>query len=711
MTQIVRKGDPESAERAAELFNEANEAYDRGEYLLAIDLLDDAISNGLSNVVALNNKGAALDALERREAAAECYRSALAQSPEYELAWHNLGNCLFAQERYGPAARAYSKAARFNPDRTENLIGLAESLIEAGRFRKARAVIERLTAAAVKDKSLLLIQSDLYIRSRDGVSAIECCERYISASPDDTLGHAHLGGIRHELGDYKKAIKSLRRAVELSPDDPQIWNNYGYSCFCDGRIERALAAFDRAIAVNPSYKHAWYNKGYSLHGVDRLEEAVRCYERALEIDSSDPILLNNLGNALYNLGRYADSLPSFVEAIDVDPDYEIAWNNIGNALEKMGRYEDAIPFHDRSLEIRPDFDYAIYAKGVCKAAIGEVEEGYELVLESLDLNPSYDEAWRARSLIALQLGRTDDALASIENALALNPTLCDGWVERGDILARMGDGSGAHISYDRALACAEEMVSKLPMDGDPWRMKASVLFRLGRHMEALDSAVRAVTSRHPDMDALPLAFEICRVAGISELPQELVHVADGQKEPDRVLPYAAFMASQGDWSCVSERLFAIPFGELTQKGRLMLAKAIAATQDRQKALDFASRCPADERDKLVAEVEAMVGNLEAATERYRLILDRTPGDHAVALGLANALLSLNRFEEAVEAARIAAGIDAADWEPHEIMANAFESLGDSKRANEAGSWAKELKGRCLARPSVKSSGGMRGWLD
>lgn len=695
MTQIVREGSSEDSERASELFAKANEAYDRGEYILAIELLDDAIFDGPPSVVALNNKGAALDALERREAAAECYRSAISRSSSYELAWHNLGNCLFAQERYGQAARAYSKAARLNPERVENLIGLAESLIESGNHRRARAAIEEISTAAEKARSLLLVQADLYVEALDGDSAVERCKKYISSDPNDVLGHAHLGGVRHELGDYRESIRSFERALKLSQDDPQIWNNFGYTCYCAGQTDRALAAFDRAIEIDPEYKHAWYNKGYSLHGVDRLEEAVRCYEKALAIDPADPILLNNLGNALYNLGRYADSLPSFVEAIDVDSDYEIAWNNIGNALEKMGRYEDAIPFHDRSLEIRPDFDYALYAKGVCKAATGEVEEGYELLLESLDLNPSYDEAWKARSLVARQLGRMDDALSSIESALAVNPLLCDGWLELGDMLADLGDGSGAHASYARALESAEELASKMPLDGDPWRTRASVLSRLGRYAEALESAIRAVRSRHPDMSALQLAFDICRVSDVSELPPELAEVADGQKAIDHVLPYVAFLARRGDWSLVAQKLSAYAPEDLTSVARSTLVRAISVTEGREKALAIASRCPEDERDRLVAEVEYSSGNWKDAIRRFRAVLDKTPGDHLAALGLADALLNDGRFREAAEAASIAAGVDTSDWEPHEIMAEAFDSMGNDKRAFEARRRADELKARCV----------------
>ncbi len=695
--------DPQ-AEHSA-LFTQAIEAYDRGEYSLAIDLLDEALSKGLSSAVALNNKGASLDALGRRSEAEECYRSSISESPSYELAWHNLGNCMFAQERYWSALRAYRKAHKLNPDRIENLIGISESYNEIGLRRRSRLTTKKITIPKGGDASLWLTKADLYLEARDGISSVVCCKWYIAMKPDDALGHVHLGGVKHELGEYDDAIRSFEKALKLSPNDPHIWNNFGYSCFCAGRTDRALAAFDRAIELNPEYKHAWYNKGYSLHGVDRLEEAVKCYRKALAIDAADPVLLNNLGNALYNLGHYAESIPLFVEAIDVDPDYEIAWNNIGNALEKMGRYEDAIPFHDRSLEIRPGFDYALYAKGVCKVAVGEPEEGYELLLESLDVNPTYDEAWKARSSAARHLGRMDDALSSIDIALTMNPMLCDGWLERGDMLLEAGDGVGAHESYSKALMCAGELESMYAHEGDTWRVKAVALSRLGRHGEALESAVRAITSRNPDKSAVPLAFEICRISGVIELPPELIEVVDRLGDIDVVLPYAAFLAQRGDWNGVVRRLSEFNPEDLTAAGRSMLVTALANTEGPGIAYQFVTRCPEDESHRLAAEVAYLSGDWSEAADGLRVVLDESPGDYSTAIRLANALLSLDRLEEALDAAEVASGIDTSDWEPHELIARAFDGLGNVRGAAKARARADELRESCLPRPDGFLSAG------
>lgn len=692
MTEVSEEHTSRKSPKTADLFARANKAYDAGDYEAAVRLLADAISLDPENVVALNNKGAALDALGKREAAETCYRRAIALSDDYELAWHNLGNCLFAQEMYEGAAKAYSKAAGLNTARAENVVGLAESHAELGNTRRASVAIAKMPPT--DDDSHLLTQADLYLAVQLGDKAAQCCERYISLHPDDPAGHVHLGGAMQELGRYDDAIPCFERALKLSQDDPQVWNNFGYTCFCANKIDRALAAFDRSIEIDPSYKHAWYNKGYALHGVDRLEEAVECYREALKIDENDRVLLNNHGNALYNLGRYAESIPSFVAAITVDPDYEIAWNNIGNALEKMGIYSDAIPFHDRSLEIRPDFDYALYAKGVCKAAVGDVEEGYDLLLESLDINPSYDEAWKARSAVARQLGRMDDALSSIDRALTLNPELCEAWIDRGDILIAVGDGIGAEQSYSRALACADDSIASSPSDGDPWRIRAEALVRVGRYSDALDSAVRAVTSPHSDITVLPLAFNVCRLSGVDSPPHELVQAVSGCAAPGPVLAYAEFVGARGRWEEVVDVLYSRDMEELTPPSRLLFVRALVSLGDLESAKAIVASSPGTERLRLEAEVRMLSSGEEDRIKSLEDTLRSWPSDHAAAVCIAKALLAKGAFRDAVKAAETAIGSDEADWEPYEILSDAYEALGMAGKSGEAQQHARRLLARC-----------------
>ncbi|MFY9605241.1 MAG: tetratricopeptide repeat protein [Thermoplasmata archaeon] len=689
MNQAI-EGIPSSQKgKGSELLERANQAYDAGQYELALELFNAATSNGAESEVIYNNKGAALDALQRNSEARECYTKATMMNPMYELAWHNLGSSLFIQDMFSEASRAYSKAASLKPDRKENWSGLAASLTKVNKRKRAKSAIEKLDRFADKDPSVLLLQADLYLDAGFTEQAMKRSSEFISKRKDSAEGYAHLGNAEHELGDYGEAIATFEKALEIAPNDKELWNNLGYTCFVAGYLDRALSSFDKALAIDPNYKHAWYNKGYAYHGADLLEQAVDCYRKALSIDPHDRVLWNNLGNALYNLGKYADSIPKFVEAITVDPDYEIAWNNIGNALEKMSMFNEAVSYHDRSLDISPDFDYALFAKGVCRSMMGDLEGGYDLVLESLDLNPHYDEAWKARASIAGKLGRWDEALIAIEEALAINPEFDQGWTERGEILLRVGNAEASQASFEMALTCLQEVSLDTVSGVSALMRRGELMSRLGKFDEALANLESAVLSTKVDSAGIPKVLELRRFLNRWELPKSIRDIAEKSPDIKVRLSYAGFLLDAGDAQAVESILSNTSSVDANgnRDVQLLRARALAVQGKLDQALEIAASLEEGGFDyhssRFEGEIREAKGDLDGAEMAYEHALAHVPSDLAAATALARVQLKLNKPESAIASADLAVGIDSRDWVPHKIKSDALKSIGeDAKAAQE-----------------------------
>ena len=673
------------AERAYALFDKANSAYDSGDFELAVDLFDRVIGLGMRSETVYNNKGAALDALGRREDAVRNYDLAVRTKPGYELAWHNLGNSRFSEERWSEAAAAYRKAARLNPGRWENLSGLAAAYIRSGQLRKAKSIIGNMSGLARADPSFSLAQAELYLDAGYCDLAVRCCEEYIARNPGPSDGYSMLGTALHEAGEFSKAVSAFEEALKREPENAEIWNNLGFSCFSMGDMERATKSFDKALTIDPQYKHAWYNKGYALHGADRLDEALECYTKALAIDKNDKVLWNNLGNALYNLGRYAESIPKFVSAISVDQDYEIAWNNIGNALEKMGMHNEAIPFHDRSLDIRPDFDYALYAKGVCRAAIGDVEGGYDLILESLDLNPTYDEAWKARARVAMVLGRWDEALMSIEESLSVNPSFDEGWAERGELMLMMGDAEAAEKSFQTALMCLENIPHGTVAEVTSTIRRAELLLRLGRFEEALATLERLDSIHKLSPHALTVILDIRRMLSMWHLSPGVAEALETSEDDGLRIRYADFLTDAGEPAKAVQVVEASIGGDLSRHAMLVKAKALVAlakTSEAALVLKSLEGTAAQGDDVLLtAQLEEVAGDIDKALADYERSLQAMPSRFSAALAVARTRAMRFQPTDAIRAADLAIGIDSREWEPFELKSRCLLAKGDHKRAD------------------------------
>ncbi len=695
MTKKDRSHEDGERPRGLELLERANSEYDAGNYHGALELFDQALRSGVDNEVLYNNRGAALDAVGRGREAIESYLKAVSRSGKYELAWHNMANSLFSQEEFSDAAAAYAKAAALDKDRIENVSGLARAYLRTGKNGRAVAVIKKLSRFAEKDQKVLLTQCDLYVDAEEFILAEQCARAYLAKYPNDVEGYARLGNVEHEMGVYGKAVDSYEKALQLAPQDKELWNNLGYTCFLAGFFDKAIESFDKAIQLDPLYKHAWYNKGYAYHGADMLERAVECYNHAVAIDQNDPVLWNNLGNALYNLGRYRESIPKYIEALIVDPDYDIAWNNIGNALEKMGEYAEAIPYHDRSLEISPDFDYALFAKGVCKAETGDLEGGYDLVLASLELNPGYDEAWGARANMAEQMGRLDEALLAIEESLLVNPDFDEGWTKRGEILLTMGNVEAAEASFEMALRCLENSNPETAGGLASVVRRGEVMIRLGRLEDALVNIETVVLSGRMNSKMILKDLELRRFLGRFDLPKALLETIRKITEPEIIAACAEFMVDAGNVP-EAERVMS------AAKGIPTLSSGFARVQARilmaKGEMDSATRLlesfdgRRSEADLLVMEADANAtsGNEAKAADLLARAVELDPSNYPAAVGLARLKLRLKRAKECISAADIATGIDAREWEPHKLKAEAYKLLNSPAMAEFELTQAKDL---------------------
>jgi tetratricopeptide (TPR) repeat protein len=679
----ITEGGPDGARAVLE---RANASYESQDYVRALELYEEAMAMGLRTETLLNNRGAALDALGRAEDASLSYLSAVDISPDYELAWHNLGSSLYSQGRVDESAAAFKKALSLNRGRLENYTGLAFAYIRMGARSRARDTVDMMTPL-ISDREMLLKQAQLYLDAGSAESAVKCCRSFLAGHDDDLRGWRLLGAALHDEGHYYDAVRAFERIIESSPSDAEAWNSMGYSYFCAAHIERAIDCFNRAIEIAPRHKGAWYNKGYALHGADRLAEAVECYREAIAIDPGDKVLWNNLGNAQYNLGMFAESIPKFVSALEVDPDYEIAWNNIGNAFERMGMFAEAIPYHDRSLDIRPDFDYAMYAKGVCLAATGRPDEGYDLVVESLDLNPGYDDAWKARSRIAAQLGRVDEALLSIEEALEINPSYDEGWSDRGDLLASIGDHDGARLSYERALECNGGGGLVTAAEVDSAHRRSTVLTKLGRYAQALDALTALAAAGRLSRFGALAAVRLARIMALAVLPGPVMDVIAASEWGDVKAETAESLISTGMTEAALSLLDGPVSGSPSPMALRLRAKAAAAAGDVDAGLSIIGKMPDVTADASVLALKGELleakGDLASATQAFAIASERDPSDYHSALGRARTLLGLGRNGEALKAAVRASGISPREWEPFELMSIAYGAMGDHKKAENA----------------------------
>ena len=65
--------------------------------------------------MAWNNKGLALDDINKYDEAIKAFDKAIEINPQYSLAWYNKGRALYKLNKFDEAIKAYDKAIEIDP--------------------------------------------------------------------------------------------------------------------------------------------------------------------------------------------------------------------------------------------------------------------------------------------------------------------------------------------------------------------------------------------------------------------------------------------------------------------------------------------------------------------------------------------------------------------------------------------------------------------
>jgi len=243
----ILKAHPRQPEALLRLGVIAGQTNDPGK---AVVLLDKAIACDPQNAAAFNNRGLALQALGRSNAALASYDRAIAIKPDYALAHFNRGNALKDLARPDDAVDSYRKAIAIQAD-------FAEAHFNLGVIQGERKLCD---------------------------AALASYDRAIAARPGFAEALFNRGNILRELTQWPAALDSYDRAIAARSPYPEAYLNRGDVLHSLKRRGAALASYESAIAQRAGYAKAYLNRGNVLRELKQLDAASASYDRAFEID-------------------------------------------------------------------------------------------------------------------------------------------------------------------------------------------------------------------------------------------------------------------------------------------------------------------------------------------------------------------------------------------------------------------------------------------
>lgn len=254
------------------------------------------------------------------------------------------------------AAATYAKVSSDAPEHYLAEIGRAETLIAAGKPDAALEVMQALSKAYPKVRTVHATYGDMLRRESRFEDASRAYDAAIAllGTPDENDWRLFFSrGICHERQKrWDLAQADLRKALDLSPDQPQVLNYLGYSMLeMNQNLDDALALIERAVKVDPNSGAITDSLAWAYFRMGRYQDALDPMERAAQMEPVDPVVTDHLGDVYWAVGRQLEARFQWRRALSYGPEEKDAKRirrKLELGLDKVLADEGAAPLETKN---------------------------------------------------------------------------------------------------------------------------------------------------------------------------------------------------------------------------------------------------------------------------------------------------------------------------------------------------------------------------
>ena len=321
-------------------------AFRAEEFDTALTLLDGAIASGeLAGETlagAHSNRGLALAALDRFEAAVGAFSAALEMQPDLAQALRSRGLTLAQLGRFAEAIPDLDKGLEARP--RDPFVLNERGLAYAGLGQHARAA-EDFEAALEMEPGFIDARTNL----RAAVTAAGEVDRLAAIDAEELALAARA---QTNDGQYLAAFQIYTRALEVDPRNPTVLFERGVVLMNLGRYADSVADYDVLLADDPDSADGYYNRAFAHAKLGQFAQAIADYsaELALRPDYMESFYLR--GQAHGDLSNYEAAVADYTVVLAREVFNTRALRARGYAAFYIGRFE--LTEGDFELSVRDD---------------------------------------------------------------------------------------------------------------------------------------------------------------------------------------------------------------------------------------------------------------------------------------------------------------------------------------------------------------------
>lgn len=343
-------GDDEE-EDPVKIFNEGQEAHERGDFEAALKLYEKALEIVPEFPEAEYQRGNALLSLGNPVEAEEAFRSAINLRENWTLPMTSLGVLLVQNNKFEEAEQILTKTIQLSGINFLAYSALTDLRIRTGAapevLRQLLTKVQYLTTKANPTASIWASRAALERALGDKKSAIGSLSRALSIDPFDKSALAERAELSLSEGDYKSALEDAGKLKQMSPDSANVNFLLARIYASKGDLEESVKILD--TIKNPTAEILTFRDKINASSSQNVGEL----EKQLEKDEKNAAILGRLCNLL-RVENPQKSLNYCRRASEAEPNNLNHAIGFGAALVSAKQYVNAITLFKRLLEISPD---------------------------------------------------------------------------------------------------------------------------------------------------------------------------------------------------------------------------------------------------------------------------------------------------------------------------------------------------------------------
>lgn len=286
--------------------SEGNSHYKNGNYKMAIDSYEKAISSRENLALAWFNMGNAYYQEETSNKAVYCYETSVMEAPDFYRSWVNLGVLYHELKDYGACIAALERTITLKKDDLMVLSVLASAHKELEHFSSAAVYMEKAFEldSTLSDACLMLY--DIARNSGDFREALYWLSRYPGTGNRWYEVLLISGEIMAEMGDTAGALIKLKQCTRIAPERMEGWIQLVYHLHSMNTTYTALIEAEKALLKNQSFTSLALLAGGIAFEAEYYDKAEWFFSIAWRAGHPDGAV--GMGNMITVYKRYGDNI-------------------------------------------------------------------------------------------------------------------------------------------------------------------------------------------------------------------------------------------------------------------------------------------------------------------------------------------------------------------------------------------------------------------